>query len=116
MQKFISYIQRCLDVCGVEPGLRFFLADKLLEDRGVLEAVKSGDFSAVDIRAFLSAPCPPTLTICSDQEQTQIGGMNFMEEHLRLLLVRISDFFHRWHNNFGHAASKAGQMPISMPP
>ena len=35
-----------------------------------------------------------------------------MEEHLRLLLVRISDFFHRWHNNFGHAASKAGLMPI----
>ena len=78
MQKFIAFIQRCLDVCGVEPGLRFFLADKLLEVHGVLDALKSGDFSAVDIPAFLSAPCPPTLTICSDQEQTQIGGMNSM--------------------------------------
>ena len=112
MQKFISFIERCLDVCGVEPGLRFFVADKLLKDRAVWGAVQSGDFSAVDVGAFLASPCPPTLTICSDQEQTQIGGMNFMEEHLRLLLVRMSDFFHRWHNDFGHASAKAGLMPI----
>ena len=58
MQKFISYIQRCLDVCGVEPGLRFFLADKLLEDRGVLEAMKSGDFQLLTFGPSLAHLAP----------------------------------------------------------
>ena len=57
-----------------------------------------------------------SISVCTDQEQTQITGGEFIfkpePEGLGCTGVRLSDDFHRWNNDLESATAKAGLAPV----
>ena len=60
--------------------------------------------------------CVHSVSICSDQEQTQVTGGEFIfrpePEGLGCTGARLSDDFHRWNNDLAIAVAKAGLAPV----
>ena len=65
----------------------------------------------LDIPADVVVEC---LVFCTDQEQSQITGGEFIltcGSGLGCTGVRLSDDYHRWNNDLGMAVAKAGLTP-----
>jgi hypothetical protein len=100
----ISFLVR--QIKGV--GLEFAINVDRLAASGVLVAVLTGKTAGVDIDAFLALGLPETFTLVTDQEQLQVTGGAFMEDELKITMVRLYDWFHREHNNNVDAIAKSG--------
>ena len=107
---WIKFIYRCLELLGKPKAFEIFAPDP--ERAAILAECKVGPLSVASCAAVSQWKAPPVLTVTSDQEQIQISGANFMKSALDLMLVLFRDFFHRVHNDFATAMSKAGFMPI----
>ena len=108
--RWIKFIFRCLEVLGKPKAFDIYAPDP--EKAAILAECKVGPLTAASRTAVSQWKAPPVLTVASDQEQIQISGANFMKCALGLMMVFFRDFFHRLHNDFATAMSKAGFMPI----
>ena len=108
--RWIKLIFRGVELLGKQ-GFVDFRNVSRLEATGMMQGVGSGVFTDASIAAFSQLPCPPLLSICSDQESVQISGSCFMAAELKLATVYFRDFFHRLHNDSNMAVALAGLMP-----
>jgi hypothetical protein len=99
-----------LELCG-KKGFADYRNVNVLTEIGMIRGVATGNFDRDACSAISQVQCPPLLTICSDQEGTQISGSCFMASHMRLSMAYFRDFFHRLHNDCMTAISTAGLMP-----
>ena len=108
--RWTKFIFRCLEILGKPKAFDIYAPDP--EKAAILAECKVGPLTAASRTAVSQWKAPPVLTVASDQEQIQISGANFMKCALGLMMVLFRDFFHRLHNDFATAMSKAGFMPI----
>ena len=102
----------CEVVCG--EGLEKFQNLQQLAELGLLEGARTGKF-ADPLPRLPEGLVVKSLSICTDQEQTQITGGEFIfaaaPKGLGCTGVRFHDEFHRWHNDLKLATSLAGLEP-----
>ena len=113
--KFVLRVDRLVEVIG-DKGLELFQNVCELDKLGLLQGARTGkDFPQVmpQVPEDLTVQ---SLAICSDQEQVQVTGAEFIlapEPHgLACTGVRFSDEFHRSHNDLSMAISRSGFAPI----
>ena len=96
-------------------GLRMFRNIDKLKDWGLHEGCLTGKFPAPMPRIPVDW-VPASLSVCTDQEQTQITGGEFIfgekPDGLGCTGARLSDDFHRWSNDLNSATAKAGLKPV----
>ena len=95
-----------------EGGLEAFAQEGLLQECGVAALSQTGvcTCEADDEKriAFGAQPAPPTVSWCSDQEQTQETGGEFILSKLRVVGARFGDYFHRAANDLDEACALSG--------
>jgi len=95
-------------------GLELFQNASKLEKLNLLDGCRTGRFPdpMPALPADLAVEC---LTVCTDQEQTQVTGGEFIFAPAPVGLgctgARISDDFHRWNNDLARAVALAGLKP-----
>jgi len=104
------YIEMYADV-----GLELFQNTSQLEKLNLLDGCRTGRFPD-PVPALPDDLVVQCLTVCTDQEQTQITGGEFIfaatsQGGLGCTGARISDDFHRWNNDQARAVALAGLKP-----
>ena len=115
-KRFVLRVDRFIELYA-DIGLEQFQNLSALEKLGLLKAARTGE----GLPGPLAAPLPDdlkirSLAICSDQEQVQITGAEFIfapePQGLACTGVRLADEFHRWHNDLSMAISLSGLAPV----
>ena len=113
---FVLRVDRFLELY-TNKGLEMFQNLGELEKLGLLKVARSGQ--GLEAAAAISLPeslSVPSLSVCSDQEQVQITGAEFIfapePQGLACTGVRLADEFHRWHNDLSMAVALSGLTPI----
>lgn len=114
-QQHVLRVNRYLGMLNKGRGLRQFQNVAKLQELNLADGCKTGKFPD---------PMPPipedyivgSVSMCSDQEQTQITGGEFILKPepagLGCTGVRFSDDFHRWNNDMSGSIAKAGLAPV----
>ena len=89
-------------------GLRFAINWSKLQELGLLDGVKTGKMCEAALGLLGAQPVPKTLFWCTDQEQTQLTGGEFILSVLRVTGGRFEDWFHRCSNDLATAQAEAG--------
>jgi hypothetical protein len=99
----------------VAGGLRkFIVAKDFQQDGRFFKAVTTGSFGvtpaakAAFIEEIAATEAPPVLSIATDQEGLQLSAMFFMKLMLNMVMVKITDPFHRFWNDVGTSVALSG--------
>ena len=103
------YIEMYADV-----GLELFQNVSRLKSLNLFDGCLTGNFPD-PMPAVPSDLVVECLTVCTDQEQTQVTGGEFIfapaPAGLGCTGARLHDDFHRWHNDLARAMARAGLKP-----
>lgn len=113
-RKYVLRLNKFLEAYN-DSGLVFFRNSEKLDTANLMHGCRTGKFP----EPMPSLPADlvvESLAIATDQEQTQITGGEFVfsgQNHggLGITGVRLSDPFHRWHNDLQMSLAKSGLTP-----
>ena len=99
----------------VPGGLRKFIVGRECQQDGrYFKAVSTGSFGVTPAakaafkKEVSAIEAPPVLSIATDQEGLQLSAMFFMKLMLDMVMVKITDPFHRFWNDVGKSVALSG--------
>lgn len=114
-QQHVLRVNRYLGMMNSEQGLRAFQNVGTLRDWNLDIGCLTGKFPE-PMPHMEKGYCVHSVALCTDQEQSQITGGEFIfrpePEGLGCTGARLSDDFHRWNNDMAMSVAKAGLAPV----